>query len=69
MYGRLNDGGRNFVPFIAIYSTPEHPFGLVFESMEHLDLGYYLTNNPDIPRLKLVRLCCHELSHRLTVLE
>ena len=56
MYSRLNDGEKNLVPFVAIYSTPKHPFGLVFKSTEHLNLGDYLRNNPDIPRLKLVRL-------------
>ena len=68
MCNRLNGGGKHFVPFIAIYSTPKHPFGLVFESMEHLNLGEYLRNNPDIPRLMLVRPRLHEWLHHLTIL-
>ena len=73
MYSHLNGTGRSFVPFIAVYSTPEHPFGLVFEFMEHLNLGDYLRNNPDIPRLELVRpcrqICCIVSSSRHQLLE
>ena len=54
MYSRLNGGDENLVPFVAIYSTARHPFGLVFGFMEHLNLRDYLRNNPEIPRLKLV---------------
>ena len=69
MCSRLNDSDKNFVPFIAIYSTPTHPLGLVFKFMERLNLGDYLRNNPDIPRLELVRPCRHTfaLPHRLGI--
>lgn len=66
MCSHLSSTGRPFVPFIAVYSTPEHPFGLVFEFMEHLDLGNYLRDNPDIPRLGLVRL--HRQTCRIVLL-
>ena len=66
MCSRLSGTDKHFVPFIAVYSTPEHPFGLVFGFMEHLNLRDYLRNNPDTPRLKLVRPCRHELSVALS---
>ena len=46
--------GPNIVPFIGIYSTPEHLSALVFEFMHHLDLREYLRNNKDVERLELV---------------
>lgn len=55
MYSRLNDNDKNFVPFIAIYSTREHPFGLVFKFMDNSNLRSYLRNNQDTARLELVR--------------
>lgn len=42
------------VPFIGVYSTEAHPFGIVYEYMENLDLKQYLRNKPDVGRLKLV---------------
>ena len=42
------------VPFIGVYSTPEHPFSLVFEFMKHLNLGEYLRNNRGVGKLELV---------------
>ena len=47
------------VPFVGVYSTKEHPFGLVYEHMENLDLGQYLKNEPDVDRLKLVLVSIH----------
>ena len=47
---------KHVVPFIGVYSTPEHPLALVFEFMEHLNLGEYLRNNRDAGKLGLVRL-------------
>ena len=42
------------MPFIGVYSTPKHPLALVFEFMDHLNLGEYLRNNEDIGRHELV---------------
>ena len=44
----------NIVPFIGVYSTPLHPFALVYEMMDHLDIGQYLVENPNVSKLKLV---------------
>jgi len=69
MYSRLNDNNEYFVPFIAIYSTREHPFGLVFKFMDHSNLRSYLRNNQDTDRLELVRfyyqICYFPSSHHL----
>jgi len=43
----------NIVPFIGVYSTPNHPLALVYEMMKN-DLGEYLVEHPDVSRLKLV---------------
>ncbi|KAF9778003.1 kinase-like domain-containing protein [Thelephora terrestris] len=42
---------RSFAPFFGIYSSEEHPFALVFEIMEHRNLGEYLRNNKDVRRI------------------
>jgi len=47
--------GQRVVPFIGVYSTQEHPLALVFEFMQHLNLGEYLRNNRSVSRLDLVR--------------
>ncbi|KAF9646912.1 kinase-like protein [Thelephora ganbajun] len=49
----LNDGNKNFVPFIGVYSTFEHPFCLVFELMD-MNLREYLRNNRDVGRTELL---------------
>lgn len=38
-----------------MYSTPEHPLALVFDLMDHSNLGLYLRNNGNTVRLELVR--------------
>jgi len=58
MYSRLSGNDKSFVSFIAIYSTQEHPFGLVFKFMDQLNLRGYLRKNQDIARLELVRFSC-----------
>ena len=52
----LSSGNSNksFVPFVGIYSTKKHPLALVFEFMDHQDLGKYLRNNQGIERLESV---------------
>ena len=42
------------VPLVGVYSTDAHPFGLVYEYMDGLDLRQYLKNEHDVDKLKLV---------------
>ena len=42
------------MPFVGVYSTEEHPFGLVYEYMNNFDLRQYLRNEPNMGRLELV---------------
>lgn len=44
----------NVVPFVGIYSTETHPFALVYEYMDGLDLKQYLRSEPNAGKLKLV---------------
>ena len=44
----------NIVPFIGVYSSPSHPFALIYAMMGKLDLGRYLADHPNVSRLKLV---------------
>jgi len=39
---------------MGVYSTETHPFGLIYEHMDGLDLKQYLRNEPNVGRLKLV---------------
>ena len=39
---------------MGMYSTELHPFGLVYEYMDGLDLRQFLRNEPNAGRLKLV---------------
>jgi len=50
------------VPLIGMYSTETHPFGLVYECMDGLDLKQYLKKEPNVRRLKLVFISMHALS-------
>lgn len=52
--------GPHIVPFIGVYSTPNHPMALVFELMDHQDLKVYLENlkGPE-SEPKLVRFHIH----------
>ena len=47
------------VPLVGVYSTEIHPFGLVYEYMDGLDLRQYLRNKPNAERLKLVPIPMH----------
>ena len=55
------------VPFIGIYSSPEHPSALIFEFMEQLNLREYLRNNRGVRRLELVGSNCIFPTHHLNV--
>lgn len=42
------------IPFVGVYSTELHPFGLVYKYMSGLDLRQHLKNHPSEGRLNLV---------------
>ncbi|KAF9793040.1 kinase-like domain-containing protein [Thelephora terrestris] len=44
----------NFVRFLGVYSTPTHPFALIYEMMDNADLGQYIAQHPTTSRLKLL---------------
>ena len=50
----LHHRGVDAVPFVGVYSTEAHPFGLVYKYMDGLDLRQYLKNESNVGRLKLV---------------
>jgi len=50
----LRRRGVDVVPMVGVYSTEVHPFGLVYEYMDGLDLRQFLRNEPNAGRLKLV---------------
>ncbi|KAF9651178.1 kinase-like protein [Thelephora ganbajun] len=50
----LNHRDVDTVPFVGVYSTEAHPFGLVYGYMDGLDLKQYLRNEPNVGRLKLL---------------
>jgi len=45
---------RADVLLVAAYSTEVHPFGLVYEYMEGMDLRQYIQTKPNVGRLGLV---------------
>jgi len=47
------------VPLVGVYSTEAHPFGLIYEYMDGLDLRQYLRNKHDVDRLNLVLIPTH----------
>ncbi|KAF9641890.1 hypothetical protein BDM02DRAFT_3273656 [Thelephora ganbajun] len=50
---------RTDVSLVGVYSTHTHPFGLIYEYMDNLDLRQYLRNEPYVGRLKLVLITFH----------
>ena len=50
------------VPLVGVYSTEAHPFGLIYEYMDGLDLKQYLRNQPNVERAKVVLVPLHSLS-------
>ncbi|KAF9779523.1 kinase-like domain-containing protein [Thelephora terrestris] len=52
--GLLRHRDVNAVPSIGVYSTETHPFALVYEFMDGLDLKQYLRNEPNARRLELL---------------
>lgn len=50
----LRHEGVNVVPFVGLYSTTAHPFGIVYEHMAKFDLKQHLGKEPNVGGLKLV---------------
>lgn len=42
------------IPLVGVYSTEDHPFCLVYEYVDGLDLRQYLRDKPNAGRMKLV---------------
>ena len=53
----------NVVPFVGVFSAETHPFTLIYEHMDGLDLKQYLRNEPNARRLKLVHVPLHASTH------
>jgi len=51
------------VPFIGAYSTLEHPFSLIFDFMQHLNVSEYLRNESNTKKLDLVTGIARGLHH------
>ena len=54
MHNLLHRGDVDVVPLVGVYSTETHPFGLIYEYMEGLDLKQHLRNQPNVGTLELV---------------
>ena len=54
VYNLLRDGDIRLPLLVGVYSTETHPFGLVYEYVDGLDVKQYLRNEPNVRRLKLV---------------
>jgi len=50
----LHQGGVGVVPLVGIYSTEAHPFGLVYELVDGLDLRQYLKSEPNVGKKNLL---------------
>ena len=55
----------SIVPFLGVLSTPIHPFALLYEMMDNLDLQQYLAQHPNVSRLKLVSVILLHLPQAL----
>ena len=53
---------RTDVSFVGVYSTETHPFGLVYEYMDGMDLRQYIQKEPNVGRLRLVLILSPTLS-------
>ena len=63
----LHDRGVDVVPLVGVYSTEAHPFGLIYELMDGLDLRQHLRNTPDAGRLNLVLASSQAISRTLAL--
>ena len=55
----LHDEDVHVVPFVGVYSTETHPFGLVYKYVDGLDLKQYLRNGPTVWGLQMVLIPAH----------
>jgi len=62
IWSLLHHSDVDVVPLVGVLSTETHPFGLVYECMDNLDLRQYLRNEPNSGRLKLVFISPRPLS-------
>ncbi|KAF9789884.1 kinase-like domain-containing protein [Thelephora terrestris] len=60
--GLLHSTEVNAIPLVGFYSTEAHPFALVYEYMDGLDLKQYLSNEPGARKLKLLTNIAQSLS-------
>jgi len=54
MWTLLHQQDVDVVPLVGVYSVEDHPFCLVYEYVDGLDLRQYLSAKPDVGRLELV---------------
>lgn len=64
----LSNGGMEIISLVGLYSTEAHPFGLVYEYSDGLDLRQYLRKNPGVGRLELVFIPAYPLPTNLLIL-
>ena len=55
------------MPLVGVYSTEARPFGLVYETMDGLDLRQHLRNNPNAGKLNLVFISSQAISQTSTL--
>ena len=66
----LHRRGVGAAAFVGAYSTEAHPFGLIHEYMDGLDLKQFSRHKPYAGRLKLVCLHLHAFTNNcLTFLD
>lgn len=69
VWNAIHRGGLHAVPLVGFYSTEKHPYCLVYEYMNGLDLKQYLRSKPDAARLEMVLDPLHALfAHCLMLL-
>lgn len=59
----LRHGDVGVVSLVGVYSTEAHPFGLVYEYRDGLDLRQHLRNKPNAEGLKLVSVPMRHFPH------
>ena len=64
MWTLLHQGEADVAPLVGVYSTKAHPFSLVYEFMDGLDVRQHLRSAPNEDRLKLVLISIHPLPLR-----
>ena len=54
VHNLLHRGDVAVVALVGVYSTETHPFGLIYEHMEGLNLKQHLRNQSSVGKLRLV---------------